>query len=177
MIGVDLVDLTDPLLKPRTSREIQLIAHPRDACPFSNDANLLYWLFWSAKEAIFKAHRLKENFLPQAIEVIYDSSEKNKLHYRGKWLNELEGYTLVSNVEVTSVAAFQNLEKIEFRKYHLNSNDPSLELRAQFHNEMGSVYQISVDGKGLPLMLINESILPASISHHHESGIVGWAAI
>ena len=66
MLGIDIVDLKDPSFKERSDRTIDLIKNSEDV---HIDHPHLFWLFWSAKEAIFKCRREPINFSPSKIPV------------------------------------------------------------------------------------------------------------
>ncbi|CAD5255033.1 MULTISPECIES: 4'-phosphopantetheinyl transferase superfamily protein [unclassified Imperialibacter] len=174
MIGIDIVDLTDPLLKPRSQREISFISHPNDRCPKGTDDETHYWLLWAAKEAIFKAERSDQAFSPKEIEVHYVEAIDDRLHYRGKWLNEINGYSILKKDNIISVAATANIAAVKWKTFMLNTSNQSQELRDSFQREMGPGYQVLSDVAGLPTVRHNGTTTPASVSHHHHLGIVAW---
>ncbi|WOK08568.1 4'-phosphopantetheinyl transferase superfamily protein [Imperialibacter roseus] len=174
MIGVDIVDLTDQLLKPRSRREIRFISHPNDHCPKGTDEETNYWLLWAAKEAIFKAERSDKAFSPRQIEVVYSETEGDRLRYRGKWLNEINGYSVLKKDSIFSVAATANIAAVKWKTFMLNTPNQSQELRDCFQREMGPGYQVLSDAAGLPTIKHDGTTTPASVSHHHHLGIVAW---
>tara|TARA_R110002012_G_scaffold6596_4_gene31423 strand:- start:7170 stop:7703 length:534 start_codon:yes stop_codon:yes gene_type:complete len=174
LIGVDIVDLTDQLLKPRSVREIGFISHPYDHCPKGTDEETHYWLLWAAKEAIFKAERSDQSFSPREIEVVYSETESERLHYRGKWLNEINGYSILKKGHIISVAATANIEAVKWKTFKLNTPNQPQELRDCFQRKMGPGYQVLSDAAGLPTIKHDGITWPASVSHHHHLGIVAW---
>ena len=73
MIGIDIVDIKDPLLHLRTADHLRFIEAEGDQYPEHIDPILLYWIVWSAKEAVFKSKRQLKSFDPKLITVIlYD---------------------------------------------------------------------------------------------------------
>jgi phosphopantetheinyl transferase len=174
LIGVDIVDLTDPLLKPRSRKELRFISHPNDHCPIGTDEEIHYWLLWAAKEAIFKTERADLAFLPREIEVVYSKTESEKLHYYGKWLNEINGYSILKKDHIISVAATANIETVKWKVFPLRASNQSGELRDCFQKEMGPGLQLLPDSAGLPTVRHDSTTTPASISHHHHLGVVAW---
>ncbi|MEQ9101972.1 MAG: 4'-phosphopantetheinyl transferase superfamily protein [Imperialibacter sp.] len=174
MIGVDIVDLTDPLLKPRSQRALRFISRPNDHCPEGTDDEIMYWLFWAAKEAVFKAERQRLAFSPKEIEVVYSKKAGDRLLYRGKWLNEINGYSILKKDNIISVATNSNIEAVKWKAFKLNTSNQSQELRDCFQREMGPDFQILPDVAGLPTVRHNYATKPASISHHHHLGVVAW---
>ena len=65
-LGIDIVDLSDPQIQRRNERTLQLVLSAEDK---TLEHPNLYWLLWSAKEAIFKCHREAWNFSPTQIPV------------------------------------------------------------------------------------------------------------
>ncbi|MEQ8531302.1 MAG: 4'-phosphopantetheinyl transferase superfamily protein [Imperialibacter sp.] len=174
MIGVDIVDLTDPLLKPRSRRELRFISHPNDHYPKGIGEETLYWLLWVAKEAIFKAERSEQAFSPKEIEVMYSKTVGDRLLYRGRWLNEINGYSILKKDNIISVATNSNIEAVKWKTFKLKTSNQSQELRDCFQREMEPDFQILQDVAGLPTVRHNHTTTPASISHHHHLGIVAW---
>ena len=82
MIGIDIVDLKDPLLHPRTADHLRFIKAKGDQYPENTDPILLYWIVWSAKEAIFKSKRQLKSFDPKLITVVFS----NNLYFSSKQL-------------------------------------------------------------------------------------------
>ncbi len=172
MIGADIVDLTDPLLKPRSSRELRFISHPKDDCPFTSNESLLFWAFWSAKEAIFKAHRCKEPFTPKQIAVSYEAKEGNRWRFSGKWIQQVSGYTIVSEKKIISVATSGNLSDAVYHQYQLKTQHHSVEIRQYFQTNLPPNAKLAEDEMGLPIVIHEDKQIPISISHHHHRGLV-----
>jgi phosphopantetheinyl transferase (holo-ACP synthase) len=122
LIGVDIVDLTDPLLKPRSRKELRFISHPNDHCPKDIGEETLYWLLWAAKEAIFKAERQNQAFSPKEIEVIYSKKVGDRLLYSGRWVNEINGYSILKKDNIISVATTANIEAVKWNTFKLKTS-------------------------------------------------------
>ncbi|MEQ9374979.1 MAG: 4'-phosphopantetheinyl transferase superfamily protein [Imperialibacter sp.] len=174
MIGVDIVDLTDPLLKPRSQRELRFISHPNDHCPKDIGEETLYWLLWAAKEAIFKAERQDQAFSPKEIEVMYSKTVGDRLLYSGRWVNEINGYSILKKDNIISVVTTANIEAVKWNTFKLKTSNQSQELRDCFQKEMGPGFQLLRDVAGLPIVRHDGTTTPASISHHHHLGVVAW---
>ena len=70
MIGIDIVDIKDSLFHPRTADHLRYIKAKGDQYPENIDPTLLYWIDWSAKEAIFKSKRQLILFNPTLILIL-----------------------------------------------------------------------------------------------------------
>ena len=71
MIGIDIVDINDVLLRPRTREDMRFIKAKGDNYPEDLDPILVYWIVWSAKEAIFKSKRQLKPFDPKLITITF----------------------------------------------------------------------------------------------------------
>lgn len=72
MIGIDVVDLKDPTLKPRDRSHLRFISHRNEnhnKFPEKISDSQVYWIYWAAKEAVYKFHRLEDTFDPKLIEI------------------------------------------------------------------------------------------------------------
>lgn len=175
MIGVDIVDLTDPLLKKRNSRALGLISHPQDSCPFATSDEELFWLYWTAKEAIFKAYRLPgglpKAFSPKSIPVVYHAFEDGKMWFDSNGTPPATGYTQPAKEQLLSVATLGAIASVRVSQYVLGTSDHSQELRGKFDRPI-------VSGQhGLPEVVIDEAHQPVSLSHHHRLGAVAWMGL
>ena len=79
MIGIDIVDLTDPLIHERGTRALNLITHSNDQFP--DDCNP-FWLLWTAKEAVYKSYRKDKAFSPTDIEVQITQKHQGVYNYQ-----------------------------------------------------------------------------------------------
>ena len=172
MIGVDIVDLTDPLLKKRNSRALGLISHPHDSCPFATSDEELFWLYWTAKEAIFKAYRLPGElpvaFSPKSIAVAYHTFEDGKMYFESNGTPPATGYTQLAKEHLLSVATLGAIASVQVSRFALDTSDHSHEIRGKFDKPI-------VTGQhGLPEVVIDGFRQPVSLSHHHRLGAVAW---
>lgn len=168
MIGVDIVDLTDPLLKKRNSRAIGLISHPHDSCPFATSDEELFWLYWTAKEAVFKSFRLPEIFSPKSIPVAYHTFEDGKMYFESNSTPPATGYTELAKDHLFSLATLGAIASVQVSRFALDTAGHSLELRSKFD-------KLIVSGAhGLPEVVIDGARQPVSLSHHHRLGAVAW---
>jgi len=166
MIGIDLVNLDDPLLKPRNHRTLDLITHPDDRFPKHKNE---FWYLWTAKEAVFKAHRALTNFDPKAI-VIQLSSQGNHLNFRSE---QFSGKVFTQEPIIYAIAA-KNPEELVYQIYRQESNDESAEVRKRLVEFCKSEYDLDVsiisDSDGLPMLDYKNT--PVSFTHH--AGVLGF---
>lgn len=178
MIGVDIVDLDDPLLRKRSEKEMRFISHPKDTSSAGIlsgiTCGIIFWMFWAAKEAVFKSHRLQRPFAPKQIRIALKSFRNNVWEFEGKWWQKTQGRILVENNQVFALATVSGIEHARYAKYGLRSASPSEEVRRLFTNELPARYNLISDSYNLPLLAHNTSQLPVSFSHHHRSGAVAW---
>ncbi|WP_258103517.1 4'-phosphopantetheinyl transferase superfamily protein [Marinoscillum sp. MHG1-6] len=170
MIGIDVVDHSDPLLRPRNERSFRLISHPSDQhdATITTDLENLFWLYWAAKEAIYKANRLPIRFAPKQIPV----SITQKNGSISILSNDIQGFIdqnnrstlcICWNKAISSTPWYQLFESIE--------KDQSLEVRKQlilFLMEKGIEGEMSKDWKGLPVVNYNGKAHLTTFTHHHK---------
>ena len=178
MIGVDIVDLRDPLLRKRSEKEMRFISHPEDISSAGILAGIpsatVFWMFWAAKEAVFKTHRLQKTFAPKEIGIVFNSVRNNLWEFEGVWQQRTSGRILVQDKQVFALATMGNMEYARYSKYGLRSASPSSEIRRLLTDELSGRYVLTSDSNNLPLLTNNAVQLPVSFSHHHHSGAVAW---
>jgi len=150
MIGIDIIDLQDPLLKNRTGSD-RFILHPEDR--IIRD----FWDYWTAKEAIFKCQRKTGPFKPKDIPINFLSDKKfDSEGWRGTVIST-EDYCL-------SLAGVVGEHCI----FNRETSDSSQEIRNKitrwFLEEHHIETSVISDAQGLPILSHNES--PISITHH-----------
>lgn len=159
MIGIDLIDLKDPLLKTR-ERAFRFILHPEDEFP---DNEISFWLLWVAKEAIFKTRREVKSFDPKQIRVNIYESGTQMLFSSGK----ISGEIIVGKEHIMAVAQAAN-NTISYHIREKQTTDDSKEVRQYItdHFTQKKAFQINLteDQNGLPLLDYRK--IPISISHH-----------
>ncbi len=150
MIGIDIIDLQDPLLKNRTGTA-RFILHP-DEVPDRD-----FWDYWTAKEAIFKCQRNKGPFMPKNIPINF-VSDKN-FHSKG-W----KGTVISTPNYCLSIAG----DSIDHQIFNCDTRNPSDEIRIKiskwFFDELAIQTKVISDANGLPVLSHNHS--PVSLSHH-----------
>lgn len=154
MIGIDITDLSDPLLKDREKAN-RLISNPGDKTQFEHT----FWHLWCSKEAVFKAARKKRPFRPASIPIQF-TDPKNYIS------NNLSGMVIENESFVLSVTSFT--AEINFQVFQRTSTDPSSEIRDQIRQWFKEKHQTNTsvikDKNGLPILSHNHS--PISITHH-----------
>jgi len=174
LIGVDIVDFADPLLKKRTARALLLISHPLDSCPFDLSENELFWLYWTAKEAAFKAHRWQVPFSPKEIGVNYFKYENDSFHFRAAWKKELVGIASLTTSHLMAVCSTGSIQSIITKKYSLEEVDQSMAIGPLIEEDLPEGFELYNDTRGLPEAKCDSVIFPVSISHHHHLGAAAW---
>lgn len=174
MIGVDIVNLQDPLLKKRTKSELRFISHPTDGCPAGLPDDLQFWLFWAAKEAVFKVHRLQTPFSPKEISIEITSVDQDEFAFRGMWKEYVSGKIIVSQQEVLALATKEAMSTVLYQTYHLDGTSPSTELRTNFGSDVEPEWKLTSDAAGLPQLVRASIRMPVSFSHHYKSGAAAW---
>ena len=161
MIGIDIIDINDVLLHPRTGEHMRFIKAKGDKYPEDIDPILLYWIVWSAKEAIFKSKRQLKPFDPKLITITFSRS----LNFSSK---ELSG-----SVEITSnyVLAMATQESIKlFHKIWMNNQKvyPQKAVRKRIIEYLKPLnVKFTLDENQLPLLSVNEEKkIPVSLTHH-----------
>ena len=161
MIGIDIVDIKDSLFHPRTADHLRFIKAKSDHYPENIDPNLLYWIVWSAKEAVFKSKRQLKSFDPKLITVVFS----NDLHFSSK---QLSGIVEATPNYVVATAA-PPLMELMHQIWLNNQKAPS---RKIIRKKIIAYFKplnitLTLDKKQLPLLVVNEEKeFPISLTHH-----------
>lgn len=170
MIGVDIVDHSDPLLRKRDERSFRLIRHPQD----EHDAldvgeEQLFWLYWVAKEATYKAQRARIRFDPKKI-VVRIYALGGAWHFQSQNIN---GF-LKQNAHYTfGICTVDDkvLAEMNYEIFDCSQRDQSASIRRQMIKsltEKGKTnVQLAVDQKELPAVWYDETFHLATFTHHH----------
>lgn len=165
-LGIDIVDIKDPSFKERNSRTLDLIKNTADV---TIEHPHIFWILWSAKEAIFKCKREPLNFAPTKIPVVI-SQENGTISF------ESEG--IKGKIEITDeyiLAVCGDLENIAYETFDKSHEDWSEGIRfmvIEFFREKGLDYHIGSDDLNLPI--IEPEKKEISISHHGRYGAVAF---
>ncbi len=171
MIGVDIIDHEDSLLRKRDERSFRLIRNERDHHSESDlNQEQLFWLYWVAKEAIYKAKRERVRFDPKKIEV--------------KLVREESGWAFISEniqgiLEQNSLFTFGicAVEGCDMRTLNYDIFDCSqMDQSASVRNQMVLSLQekgkkevsMTKDAKELPVVLYDGEPHLATFTHHHR---------
>jgi phosphopantetheinyl transferase (holo-ACP synthase) len=159
MIGIDIIDLSDPLLRTRNQRTMNMILHPEDCHPTSRQT---FWLLWTSKEAIYKAHRTTSPFRPKTIKVAI--SEVN----RGHFIFNSDRYhgEIFENKHFILAICTQNIFP-RFSVYYHPSLMNSQIIREKLRPLIAPNQQL-VSSNRIPSLM--PSGRPTSISHHGRYG-------
>jgi phosphopantetheinyl transferase (holo-ACP synthase) len=169
LIGIDIVDHRDSLLRKRDERAFRLIRHPADTYDFHGmSIENLFWLFWAAKESIYKAKRQLIRFDPKKIQVSLIYSE-NKYRFES---DEIKGEVFQKPKYTLAICGKMDLERTMYEIFESNTNDQSLQIRAQMINHIesktGFTAENDVDQSGLPTVRFNNKSHLATFTHHHQ---------
>ena len=161
MIGIDIIDINDVLLHPRTGEHMRFIKAKGDKYPEDIDPILLYWIVWSAKEAIFKSKRQLKPFDPKLITITFSHS----LNFSSK---ELSGLVEITSNYVLAIATQESIKLIH--KIWMNDQKvyPQKAVRKRIIEYFKPLnVRFTLDENQLPLLSVNEEKkFPVSLTHH-----------
>ena len=161
MIGIDIVDLKDPLLHPRTADHLRFIKAKGDQYPENTDPILLYWIVWSAKEAIFKSKRQLKSFDPKLITVVFS----NNLYFSSKQLSGTVEATSNYVVATTAPPSMELMHQIWMNYQKASSQKIIRERIIAYFKPLNT--RFTLDENQLPLLCVNEEKeFPISLTHH-----------
>ncbi len=162
MLGIDIFDLQDLQVKHRTNRSLRLIQCPNDI--LINHPQL-FWLLWTAKEAVYKCHRKEIDFSPTDIPI--HLKNESTISFSS---NRIYGKTVVTNDYILSVCS-DDLTKINYQIFKNENGVTSQSIRNEinlfFKNKYVSA-KVGSDVLNLPIALPFKQ--PISISHHRNYG-------
>ena len=161
MIGIDIVDINDVLLHPRTWKHMRFIKAKGDRYPEDINPILLYWIVWSAKEAIFKSKRKLKPFDPKLITITFS----HDLNFYSK---QLSGSIEITSNYVVAIAAQESIKlvnKIWMNNQKVCSQKAVRERIIEYFKPIN--VKFTLDGNQLPLLSVNEGKkIPISLTHH-----------
>lgn len=163
-LGIDIVDLNDHQLKKRDERAMKLVINSKDK---TIEHPLLYWILWSAKEAIFKCYREAWNFSPTQIPVALSETD-GVIFFSSK---DLQGKIEISDSYILAICS-DDLEMVEYEIINTDRKSNGTTIRENiisFFNAKNIDISIGSDDLNLPILLPNKD--PISVSHHYH-----WSA-
>ncbi|MEP0369365.1 MAG: 4'-phosphopantetheinyl transferase superfamily protein [Cyclobacteriaceae bacterium] len=170
LVGVDIVDHSDPLLRMRDERAFRLIRHPKDLNTSPpDDIEKNFWLFWAAKESVFKNHRELKRFDPKIIPIKINR-QQGLYHFQS---GQVKG-TITQNHDFTFsiCTALPSLDQTYYQYFNLLAQDQSLKIREltsrYLKDTTNSEAKISRDDSGLPIAIINSRLHKLTFTHHHR---------
>lgn len=166
MLGIDIVDLKDPSFKERNDRTIDLIKNNEDV---HIEHPHLFWILWSAKEAIFKYRREPINFSPTKIPVVVSNQDGDITFQSGN----ISGKVMIEDEYILSICG--DLSELEYHIFEKKDDTWSDGIRfmiIEYFRELGHDYHIGSDDLNLPI--IEPSKNEISISHHGRYGAVAF---
>jgi len=166
MLGIDIVDIKDPSFQERNERTFDLIRNEQD---YDIDHPHLFWLLWSAKEAVFKCRREPLNFAPKKIP-IQIQEKAGILTFRSE---EIEGSFEISEDYILAICG--DLAEITHEIFQRSEDNWSEGIRFMIienFREQGLDYHIGSDDLNLPLIMPAKKEI--SISHHGRYGAVAF---
>ncbi|MFY0599797.1 MAG: 4-phosphopantetheinyl transferase family protein [Cyclobacteriaceae bacterium] len=169
MVGIDIVDHSDPLLRKRDERAFRLIRN-QDDLHSSNNLSLenLFWLYWSAKEATYKTHRKRVRFDPKKIPIQL-RQEKNKYSFVSE---QIEGFIIQNPHYTLAVCSKIDSKEFVFKIFNINTKDQSATIRSlmieNIKEETGFDAISNSDKMGLPYVEFNGKKHLSTFTHHHS---------
>ena len=163
-LGIDIVDLADPKLKERDDRSLKLIQNENDLIISHKN---VFWLLWSAKEAIFKARREASNFIPTEIPISIVQQNKSFLFH----CQDFHGHFEINENYICAVCA-EDLSAIDYEVFHSKEISDSVLTRRsieRFFTDKKIDVSIGSDSLNLPIIIPGNRNI--SISHHNN-----WSA-
>ncbi len=163
-LGIDIVDLSDPQIQRRNERTLQLVLCNED---ITLEHPNLYWLLWSAKEAVFKCHREALNFSPKQIPIALSEID-------GDISFTSEGITGKLDVTDSYIAAIcsDQLGNIAYEVFRTDKPSDGTLVRdyvLDFFQHKDPAITLEADELNLPIL--EPGSFPLSISHHYH-----WSA-
>lgn len=161
MIGVDIVDLSDPLLKKRDQDALRLITNPHDDHVSGSNR---FWHLWSAKEAVFKAKRELVRFHPKGIPIqLY--RQPDKITFTSG--DDIQGEIIEKDSMILAVASTRDAS-VGYQYAPRKTDNDSKEIRQlvskYFLDRYGITTCVIHDGDRLPILDYRQT--PVSLSHH-----------
>lgn len=163
MLGIDIIDLNDLLLKERNGRSFDFISNPGDK---QIRHPHLFWILWTAKEAVFKAKRRDVTFSPTEIPIKLEESEEGIKFYSGK----LTGTFEISDSYILAVAAPEDYG-ITLKVFKEDTTNWSALIREKLVSHLRGneeQFEIQNDENGLPIL--SPGNIPISFTHHGKFG-------
>ncbi len=161
MVGIDLVDLKDPLFKERSINSMRFISHPSDQTLVHPQ---IFWLLWTAKEAIYKAQRQLKSFDPKQIAVICLNDDSNYLFSSGT----ISGQFVISEELIVAICSEAGANfKYDFwirGGIGVVSNEVRSKAQSHYAEYKGKEVNIGKDKFGIPV--IEEDQTPLTFTHH-----------
>jgi phosphopantetheinyl transferase (holo-ACP synthase) len=171
LIGIDIIDHSDPLLRKRDERSFRLIRHPLDIHPDTEiSEEALFWHYWVAKEAVYKAKRALIRFDPKQIEIqlqlINDAWCFNSGSIHGSLIqNQRYTYGICAESTLT-------LDALNHEIFESTSKDQSAAIRAlmiqSLKKQQKSDIRMNMDKNGLPMIEYDNQNHLATFTHHHH---------
>jgi len=161
MLGIDIVDLKDSKLRERNERSLKLIQNKEDQLI---EHEFIYWLLWSAKEAVFKCRREAINFSPTSIPIhLKKAGEQIQFESDG-----LKGKLIVEPSYILAICS----DDLDSTDYEIISGKGVIDggdvrnIIVNFFSNLDHEVTIGSDDLNLPILLPSEEAI--SISHHNH---------
>jgi phosphopantetheinyl transferase (holo-ACP synthase) len=159
MIGIDVVDLKDPLIKSRDPETFRFIVPTNDQIELIRSHPFGFWIIWTAKESVFKALRKDIRFDPLQIPVQFSASDTKYFTFQS---GAFSGKVYLSTEYVLACCG-----PVTYKVVERKSGTPSMEVRTllmqDYLRETGNGTTIGTIDK-MPVLLPSEK--PVSFSHH-----------
>lgn len=163
MVGIDIIDLTDPLLKSRNTDTLRFISHPSDTIVGTGNPGSMFWSFWAAKESVFKARRRDVRFDPKVIPISLKRAHESRLEFvSDDYVGDVEiapGYVIAK--------CSLNSHAVHFSWKRFSGADSRKAVRDFAAGEYGGMFGSTVTiGPIEKMPFILPDRIPVSFSHH-----------
>ncbi|MBV6645381.1 MAG: 4'-phosphopantetheinyl transferase superfamily protein [Cyclobacteriaceae bacterium] len=185
MIGIDIVDLADPLLKKRKTSDLRFITTGSDFESTTISPSFRFWIYWAIKEATYKASAAKDRFDPRKICInTFHSISKDVWSVSCKFDNCMFSGQAKLTAEYISAVMYVGEKSLPaiHQFFPLKSGQSGKEVRARLKAYAKKELQLTeviiadpVAGQRPVMRASNNQVIQVSITHHHHWG--GFAII
>lgn len=170
MVGIDIIDRTDSRLRIKTAAMFRFIRHEADNYALlPEDVNTRWYSIWSAKEAIFKVHRIDKPFDPTNIAIQFMQGSRGMIFKS----NEIIGEMLITEHRIISIASLEGTAPI-WSSFETELGRHQEDVRRQLYTYclQHSLNNYKLTHSRLPELRDTKTGKKAivSFSHHHKLG-------
>ncbi|MGB0523351.1 MAG: hypothetical protein ACPGJS_10355 [Flammeovirgaceae bacterium] len=170
MIGIDIIDRSDPKLRLKRESTLRFIKHKSDDyTALTVDINTLWYSVWCAKEAIFKVKRIHQPFDPHAIKLRFTVNAE-AIYFTS---DDIVGQLWISPRKLVSIAYYEG-QAPHWHSFTIQCRNHQQCVREQLHQYClsHSLQDYTLAPARLPILehsISNQKIF-VSFSHHYQLG-------